>query len=98
MMKVNKGLKLDIFWGLLPSKTEDFLLGLEANGKHGVATYDSPAGKVMIWLDACSEGADRGGYVKWIELLDVQFEDGSVILEADTDGSCLFFANRSIEL
>jgi hypothetical protein len=96
-IRVAQRTSLEDFWKLLPEGTEEALLGLEYDGRKGEQTVEVPqgVGRVTTWLDECSEGADRGGYVCWAKLHDVlDYNNQPVVLEADTDGSCFFFADR----
>jgi hypothetical protein len=93
---------LNDFWKLFPADTEEKLLELDPDGRAGVQTVTlEGVGRVEYWLDACSEGADRGGYLPWYKLLDVTYfdrfsqKDEPVELESETDGSELYFAGRS---
>lgn len=83
-------------WELLPEGTEDVLLGLDPDGRKGEKEVSiDGVGRVKFWLEACSEGADRGGYVVWYELLNVHGYDGKpLLLEGDTDGESVLFAGR----
>ena len=91
-----KGTRIEDFLSSLPVGTVEVLLDLEPNGKVGAQTYTVPGlGRVSAYLGACSEGTDRGGYVKFYELLEVSDEAGRpVVLEAETDGSELYFDGR----
>lgn len=98
--KLEKGTKLSDLWDLLGEGAEDALLDLSPDGAAGTVVVDVPGvGKVDVWLDACSEGADRGGYVTYLRLHDVLEPNGSpVVLESETDGSELFFDGRNLVL
>lgn len=95
-----RGTNLEDFWRLLPEGSEEALLGLDYDGRKGEQEHDVPGvGRVTAWIDECSEGADRGGYVKWARLLDVTEEGGeALVLEANTDGCEFLFAGRMCQL
>ena len=87
---------LSEFWQLLPEGTEEVLLDLSYDGRKGEQETEVPGvGRVTHWLDACSEGADRGGYVPWARLHDVVGPTGKPVeLEGETDGCQFLFAGR----
>ena len=91
---------LSEFWSLLPEGAEEVLLGLEYDGKKGEQEADVPGvGRVTSWIDECSEGADRGGYVQWARLHDVVGPTGEPVeLEAETDGGEFLFSGRMTQL
>ena len=90
------GTTLVELWDLLPEGAEEVLLGLEYDGKKGEQEADVPGiGRVTSWIDECSEGADRGGYVQWARLHDVVGPTGKpVVLESETDGGEFLFSGR----
>ena len=92
MVKVKKGTTLEEFWALLPEGTEDALQELVPDGRAGVKeTTLEGVGRVSYWLDACSEGADRGGYVAFYELHDVlRTPKKAVVLENCPDWGLQF--------
>lgn len=95
-MKIEKGTTLKQFWAGLPEGAEERILGLEADGRKGEVVHDVPGvGQVGIWLDACSEGADRGGYVRYAKLYWILGpNDGPVVLEEDPGGDQWLFEGR----
>lgn len=97
-MRFDRGTTIKAFWGHFPANTKDKLLDCELGGRGNTELeLKLPGlGDVCVYLDECSEGADRGGYVKWVQCTDVADYDGeAILLEADTDGSEFFFAGRS---
>lgn len=104
-MTLTTPIKLADFWKLFPADTEERLLELDPDGKDGVQTVTlEGVGRVEYWLDACSEGSDRGGYLPWFKFLDVTYYnewqevEEPVELECETDCSEVFFAGRSSRL
>lgn len=95
-----KGTSIEDFWSSLDETARDALLDLEPDGRAGAQVHQVPGvGKVTCWLDACSEGADRGGYVTYLELHDILRPNGEpVVLESETDGSEYYFDGRSSRL
>jgi len=97
---LKKGTTLEQLWASFPG-LEEQLLELEADGKEGKITMDVPGvGQVSTWIDECSEGRDRGGYVQWWRLEEVTHlncldAEEPVELEGDTDGSQIFFGGRN---
>ena len=100
LVTVPRGTDLEDFWKLLPGGAEDRLDDLEADGRTGVTKAElDGVGRVEKWLDACSEGSDRGGYVSWYELLDVRDDGGRPVrLEQDTGDGEILFADRMTRL
>ena len=95
-LKLHDGIELDEFWRILGAGAEEALMEIEVEGRKGSTKVLVPGvGPVEVWLDECSEGADRGGYVKWYELANVLDLKGKPLqLEADTDDCEIFFAGR----
>ena len=100
MVKVEKGTTLQEFWALLPEGTEDALLELEPDGQAGAQeTTVEGVGRVSYWVDACSEGVDRGGYVAYVKLHEVEGPEGKpVILEEDAGPVEFLFESRMVKL
>jgi hypothetical protein len=100
MRKLERGTDFDDFWDSLGEEVQDALSELEPDGRSGLRTHDVPGlGKVDCWLDECSEGADRGGWVTYLTLHGVLGPDGEpVTLEGDIDDSQYFFEGRSTRL
>jgi hypothetical protein len=98
---LDPGASLDDLWGSLPEGAEGTLLELDPDPRTGdkTTTIDE-IGRVTYWIDACSEGADRGGYVQYVRLDDwTNSATGEPItLEAETDGSALYFDGRNGQL
>lgn len=96
-IKCPKDTSLEDFWKLLPEGAEETLLGLAYNPRKGeVEQFVPGVGTVVSYVDACSEGEDRGGYVKYARLLDVLDSQGRpVVLEGETDGCEFMFEPRT---
>lgn len=94
---LKSGSRIEDFFSSLPAGAHEALLALEGDGYKGAQRVTVPGvGDVTVWLDACSEGSDRGGFVNFLRLHDVTDERGrEVVLEAETDGSELYFNGRS---
>ena len=99
-IKLKKDDTFDGFWDSLPEAVQEVLLDLDPDGRAGVQEHDVPGvGRVECWLDECSEGADRGGYVTWLRLHGVLDHEGDpLVLESETDGSEYMFEGRMTRL
>ena len=95
-IKIADQAELADLWALLPEGAEEVLLSLSYDGRKGEQTTEVPGvGRVTHFLDACSEGEDRGGYVKWVTLHDVVGPTGKPVrLESETDGGEFMYAGR----
>ncbi len=95
MVNVTRETRLVDFWALLPAGAEETLLELPFDARSGEQTSEvAGLGKVTFWIDECSEGADRGGYVKYVRLDDVRVDGEPVTLEGETDGGEFLFEGR----
>jgi hypothetical protein len=96
MRKFEVGTTIRQLFEALGEEAEEALLGLEPDGREGEKTEEvKGVGRVTYWLDACSEGADRGGYVTYVRLEEcVDHKNWPILLEAETDGSELYFNGR----
>ena len=87
--------KIEDFLASLSQETQELLNDLDADSSP--KNVELPElGLVTVYLDACSEGADRGGYVRFIKMHDVKNEKDEVItLEEDCDDNIWLFEGRS---
>lgn len=93
-MKIKHATSIEDFLAGLPEATREELEDLHGERNERVVEIDG-LGKVQVWLGECSEGADRGGYVSFAKLLDVEGPDGQpVTLEQDTGDSGWLFEGR----
>lgn len=97
MTTIDAGTGLKDFWAKLPPEAEGDLLDLRA-GRSPAAYRLAGIGQVEIWLDACSEGADRGGYVRYARLCEISGPHGPVVLEEDPGAGRWLFEGRNSRL
>lgn len=94
-----RGTRLADFWKGLPDGAEEALLDLPYDGRKGEQVSFVPGvGSVATYVDACSEGEDRGGYVKYARLVDVLVDGEPVLLEEDGGEGTFLFEPRMTEL
>jgi hypothetical protein len=97
--KWKQGTKIEEFWAQFPPDTQARILDFDVDTRNGALFRSLPGlGECEIWLDACSEGEDRGGYVIWVECYDQLDEEGTPIqLEqvSEEEQTPLMFAGRS---
>jgi len=67
-MKIKEKMSMDEFKKLFDNDTWDNLVYLDGKSNSRIEQIDN-VGKVEVYLGASSEGADRGGYVTYIKLL-----------------------------
>ncbi len=100
MINVPKDTEVEAFWKLLPEEANDLIQDLEFSGRDGVQTAEVEGlGAVETWIDASSEGSDRGGYVRFAKLLGVLDSTGQpIVLEEDNpaDGFFIFEGRMSV--
>ncbi len=100
VINVPKDTEVEAFWKLLPEEANDLIQDLEFSGRDGVQTAEVEGlGAVETWIDASSEGSDRGGYVRFAKLLGVLDSTGQpIVLEEDNpaDGFFIFEGRMSV--
>ena len=94
LIKLKKDTTIEEFINNLSEKAKNELFDL--TGERNVKTIETENfGSVEVYLDACSEGADRGGFVTFVKLHQVKGPDGQpVVLEAEPGGDEWLFENR----
>lgn len=93
---IPRGTTIEEFLSALPPNTLEALLALPFDASKGTQQATIPEiGTVRYWIDECSEGADRGGYVPYVEFEHIHDSNGNKIrLEAETDQSTFYFDGR----
>ncbi len=94
---------LEAIWDLLPEPETEYPDDADPDEDPEPLDTSTPpkdfevpgVGKVTAWVGPCSEGADRGGYVRFFKLHGFVDEKGApVVLEADEGAGELLFNNR----